>query len=578
MSLASVAFRGQPGASTGQRQIANSVRPDQRSVWPPGPPTETSGTTEPSTGTLPAADPVTARPLAVAEPNTGAGEWRLCARETCHQPFHAVVGVRGRPRLYCSRSCTRAASNLRRTVERRGEESMRFRDFAQVLQETVLAAVRSRDEAMQQALALVLAAVTGRSAEGLQLDVTRLWAGLPPLPTRVDLEVDRDQRAEPGSGDLGGYLPPDVSLIDEFDGTDDAEPSPRPSDSAVRAGLVVDPATGGGSGCGDKGEKGVDTPVTTAPYPAAATAIKDRSDVTSTTTSVTGWIPRVVRDPAEHPIYRAAWEWASADTCPTSWWRDHAKPTTAPTAAQLLAEYRHPTLTPLIDAAFAGITQELTGAGITRRAVKRFTHRDRRSLLEYLISPPPGATPTDVVAAIRWAAADNRPWNSTGMSWQQKIIDDGIPRHQKTFTSIVAQWVGADRPDRTVVDDTMTTTADDIAATWGQLIGHTGTPPAGWRTAATALLVGTDRTPPFTPTEVGELMKWIRRPEQARFYRGDIFPTPDVLARAKGQRRAAPSGRQGQVTVPKRADYNPDTAAAFGWSKADQKMNPWDQT
>jgi hypothetical protein len=244
----------------------------------------------------------------------------------------------------------------------------------------------------------------------------------------------------------------------------------------------------------------------------------------------------------------------------------------------LLAEYQHPTLTPLIDAAFAGITQELTGAGITRRAVKRFTHRDRRSLLEYLISPPPGATPTDVVAAIRWAAADNRPWNSTGMSWQQKIIDDGIPRHQKTFTSILAQWVGADRPDRTVVDDTMTTTADDIAATWGQLTGHTGTQPAGWRTAATALLVGTDRTPPFTPTEVGELMKWIRRPEQARFYRGDIFPTPDVLARAKGQRRAAPSGRQGQVTVPKRADYNPDTAAAFGWSKADQKMNPWDQT
>ena len=88
-------------------------------VWPPGPPTETSGTTEPGTGTLTAADPVTARPLAVAEPHTGAGELRLCAREACHQPFQAVVGVRGRPRLYCSRSCTRAASNLRRTVQRR---------------------------------------------------------------------------------------------------------------------------------------------------------------------------------------------------------------------------------------------------------------------------------------------------------------------------------------------------------------------------------------------------------------------------------------------------------------------------
>ena len=43
---------------------------------------------------------------------------------------------------------------------------MRFRDFAQVLQESVLAAVRSRDEAMQQSLALVLAAFTGRHPRG----------------------------------------------------------------------------------------------------------------------------------------------------------------------------------------------------------------------------------------------------------------------------------------------------------------------------------------------------------------------------------------------------------------------------
>lgn len=250
----------------------------------------------------------------------------------------------------------------------------------------------------------------------------------------------------------------------------------------------------------------------------------------------------------------------------------------ARTARQLLAEYQHPNLSPLIDEAFAGIAQELNAAGINRRAVKRFTHRDRKSLLENLITPPTGATPTDVVTAIRWAAADSRPWNTTGVSWQRKFTNDGIPRYRQTVASIVEQWVGAGRPDRTVVDGAMTTTADDLAVTWAQLIGHTGAAPAGWRTSATAWLIGTERTPALTATEVQMLMRWIRRPEQARFYGGDMFPTPDVLARAKGQRHAKPAGRQGQVTVPKCADYNPDTAAAFGWSTAEPHMNPWEQT
>ena len=523
-------------------------------AWSSSPPGKSPETFQPDIGKLTEADPV-------AEPGAGVGEWRLCGREACGQPFWVEISVRGRPRLYCGRSCTRAASNLRRTAERRGEESMRFRDFAQVLQNSVLAAVRSRDEAMQQALALVLAAFTGRSPEGLQLDVTRLWAALPPLPTVADLgEVDQDQRIESGSGDLDGYLPPDLSLIDELDGNDEPEPPPDLAGPGVAA---------------------VRPDATDTSAPASATVIDtsgtsgrcDASDVTS----VTAWVPLLISDPAEHALYRAAWDWASADTCPTSWWRDHSKPSSAPTAAQLLAEYQHPTLTPLIDAALGGVTDELAAAGIGRGARKRFTHRDRRSLLEYLITPPPGVTPSEVIAAIRWAAADNRQWNSNGMSWQQKVINDGIPKHQKTFTSIVTQWMSAGRPDRTVVDDTMTTTADVLASTWGNLIGHTGPTPPGWRTAATALLVGTNRIPPFTPTEVKALMAWIRRPEQARFYGGDIFPTPDALARAKGQRRASSGGRQGQVTVPKRADYNPDAAAAFGWSKADPEMNPWDQ-
>ena len=544
-------------------------------AWPSSPPDTSSGTFQPDIGKLAEVDPETTRP--VAEPGTGGGEWRLCAREACGQPFQVEIGVRGRPRLYCGRSCTRAASNLRRTVERRGEESMRFRDFAQILQETVLAAVRSRDEAMQQTLALVLAAFTGRAPEGLQPDVTRLWAGLPPLPTAVNLdELDQDQRIEAGSGDLNGYLPPDLSLIDELDASDDPEPPPSPADSTVRSeSVVLDPAD-----LTDPGGVAADTTATSANSRTAAIDINGTSECcdTSDVTSATAWIPRLIADPSEHPIYRAAWEWASADTCPTSWWRKHSKQASAPTAAQLLAEYRHPTLTPLIDAALDGVTQELEAVGISRSARKRFTHRDRRSLLENLVNPPPGLGPTDVVAAIRWAAADNRPWNSNGMSWQRKIIEDGIPKYQKTFTSIATQWMDSGRPDRTGVDDTMTTSADEIAATWAELIGHTGPVPAGWRTAATALLVGTNRIPPFTLAEVRPLMTWIRRPEQARFYGGDIFPTPDVLARAKGQRRASPGSRQGEVTVPKRADYNPDAAAAFGWSTADQRMNPWDQT
>lgn len=64
-------------------------------AWPLGPPVESSGTSDRDAGKTVGASPVAARPLGVAEPNSGVGEWRLCARETCHQPFQAAVGGPG---------------------------------------------------------------------------------------------------------------------------------------------------------------------------------------------------------------------------------------------------------------------------------------------------------------------------------------------------------------------------------------------------------------------------------------------------------------------------------------------------
>ena len=43
---------------------------------------------------------------------------------------------------------------------------------------------------------------------------------------------------EPVSGDLDGFLPPDLSLIDELDGDDVPDSPPGPSASAVRSGSV----------------------------------------------------------------------------------------------------------------------------------------------------------------------------------------------------------------------------------------------------------------------------------------------------------------------------------------------------
>ncbi|WP_137726170.1 hypothetical protein [Prescottella subtropica] len=235
-------------------------------------------------------------------------------------------------------------------------------------------------------------------------------------------------------------------------------------------------------------------------------------------------------------------DWAFADTCETSYWRENPVPIAAPTPTksgtaksgqytQMLAEYRaaHASdsactvagIDPLIET----VVEQIRLYGVVNDPSPTLAWRRNALAIQR------SCDATEAAAVITWAMG-NRP------HWRSNV--HGMPA-DRTFKKMLADYRIAGAGFNLVRDGgDHGPVIERLARGWAcylaRLLGKDRMPvqPSSYRTVW-ELLTGADGGAPVPEPELQQVVRWILDPEagRARFYtHGDSFPSPPKIRKA----------------------------------------------